>query len=99
MSTNNRADPKVGELIHFSFVFDGIESDKMDVDAAYLRVQQKFHYFNEIILKPEQKDILSHLLKGDDCFGILPTGFGKSLIFTLFPLLKDEVQNVSFRAK
>jgi hypothetical protein len=47
-------------------------------------------------LKPEQKDILAHLLDGSDCFGILPTGFGKSLNFTLFPLLKDQAENVSF---
>jgi hypothetical protein len=99
MSTTKGADPKVGELINFLFEFGGIESNKMDVDAAYSRVQQKFNYFNDIVLKHEQKQILLHLMKGDDCFGILPTGFGKSLLFTLFPLLKGEFQNVSFQAK
>ena len=33
------------------------------------------------VLKSEQKEVVESLLKGRDVFGVLPTGFGKSLIF------------------
>ena len=40
------------------------------------------------VLKSEQKKAVESLLKGGDVFGVLPTGFGKSLIFQLFVLEK-----------
>ena len=36
-------------------------------------------------LRKEQEDCLKNLVRGKDVFAILPTGFGKSLIFQLFP--------------
>ena len=33
-------------------------------------------------LRPEQKDAISTLVSGKDLLAVLPTGFGKSLIFT-----------------
>ena len=35
-------------------------------------------------LKPEQKEALEFLLSGRDVLAILPTGFGKSLIYQVF---------------
>ena len=35
-------------------------------------------------LKPEQRKALNYLLNGKDVLVVLPTGFGKSLIFQLF---------------
>ena len=34
-----------------------------------------------VVLKVEQKEDVESLLRGKDVFGVLPTGFGKSLIF------------------
>ena len=45
------------------------------------------------VLKSEQKAAVESLLKGRDVFGVLPTGFGKSLIFQLFVLAKNRVSN------
>ena len=39
-------------------------------------------------LKPEQKLAVECLLKGKDVLAILPTGFGKSLIYQLYVLAK-----------
>ena len=36
-------------------------------------------------LRKEQRTCLINLARGKDVFAILPTGFGKSLIFQLFP--------------
>ena len=38
------------------------------------------------VLKSEQKEAVWSLLKGTGVFGVLPTGFGESLIFQLFVL-------------
>ena len=47
-------------------------------------------------LKEEQTEILSAVLEGKDVFAQLPTGYGKSLIYTLIPLLLDELHvNIS----
>ncbi|XP_048728852.1 probable ATP-dependent DNA helicase RecS isoform X2 [Ostrea edulis] len=42
-------------------------------------------------LKEEQIEILSAVFEGKDVFAQLPTGYGKSLIYTLIPLLLDKL--------
>ena len=41
-------------------------------------------------LHKEQKECIENLFLGRDVFAILPTGFGKSLIFQLFPRLTSQ---------
>lgn len=43
--------------------------------------------YGDIELKKEQKEVLEYVYKGRDCFAVLPTGFGKSVIFHLIPYL------------
>lgn len=45
----------------------------------------------DIKLKTEQIETISAVLEGKDVFAQLPTGYGKSLIYTLLPLLMDEI--------
>ena len=47
------------------------------------------------VLKSEQKEDVESLLKGRDVLGVLPTDFGKSLIFQLFVLAKNRASNSS----
>ena len=42
--------------------------------------------------KKEQVDIIHGFLNGRDVFGILPTGFGKSLCYACLPMLFDELK-------
>ena len=42
-----------------------------------------------LVLKREQKEAVSRLLKGKDVLAVLPTGFGKSLIYQSFVLAKE----------
>ena len=42
-------------------------------------------------LKSEQLNALKAFLQGRDVFGFLPTGFGKSLIYQLAPLVLEEM--------
>ena len=37
-----------------------------------------------IVLKAEQEMALYSLLEGNDALAVLPTGFGKTMIFTMF---------------
>ena len=52
-----------------------------------------------LVLKEEQKAALyavtSKKSKKQDCLCILPTGFGKSLIFQLIPFVVDRLEKVS----
>ena len=41
-----------------------------------------------LVLKCEQKEAVSRLLEGKDVLAVLPTGFGKSLIYQSFVLAK-----------
>jgi superfamily II DNA helicase RecQ len=59
------------------------------VQLAYSKVQEKYKFPEE--LKELQKQAILHLLNRRNILCVLPTGFGKSLIFTLLPLLLDEV--------
>ena len=48
-------------------------------------------YFQIPELKPQQIELLKRTLRGQDAIGILPTGFGKSLVFQLYALLTPRV--------
>ncbi len=48
-------------------------------------------YFQIPELKQEQIKLLQRTLHGQDAIGILPTGFGKSLVFQLYALLSPRV--------
>ena len=54
-----------------------------DVDLDGLASDLRF------VLKAEQKEAVEKLLRGKDVFDVLPTSFGKSLIFQLFVLAKN----------
>ena len=47
----------------------------------------------EFVVKVEQKEDVESLLRGKDVSGVLPTGFGKSLIFQLFVLAKNRASS------
>ena len=42
-------------------------------------------------MKPEQEELVKEFISGRDVFGILPTGFGKSLCYGCLPLVFDEL--------
>ena len=55
-----------------------------------------------LILKPRQKEALqSFVFKGQDCLIVLPTGYGKSLIYQTLPSLFDKIsaRNLSSKDK
>ena len=43
-----------------------------------------------VLLKREQKQAIVSLLNGEDVLAVLPTGFGKSMIFTVFGIAESE---------
>lgn len=65
-----------------------VQFTDVEFEAALSNSLQHFHHISG--LKHEQKLCLETVAQKRDVFGILPTGFGKSLIFQLLPcLLKD----------
>jgi len=52
----------------------------------------------EIILKEEQEKAVVELLLGKDVLAILPTGFGKSLIYTSFALASTDLRSAKTSA-
>ena len=50
----------------------------------------------DIILKPEQVKCFEYILQGYDVIAVLPTGFGKSLLYQLLPdiLPTKTIQNI-----
>ncbi len=48
-------------------------------------------YSRHLPLKPEQEECLVHILNGGDVVTLLPTGFGKSLIYQLLPIVSEKL--------
>lgn len=44
-----------------------------------------------IQMKSEQLQVVESFVKGNDVFGVLPTGFGKSLCYACLPLVFDKL--------
>ena len=61
----------------------------MDLNQAFSLVRDQYNI--NISLKQEQVEILQLLLLKKNAVAILPTGFGKSFLFLLPPLLLDQV--------
>lgn len=47
-------------------------------------------------LKQEQLSLITAICNGKDSLGVLPTGYGKSMVYTLAPLLMDQVSNLTY---
>lgn len=66
-----------------------------DVCVAYAKVRELYSDKLPESLKPQQLTCLVKLLNSKNVFAVLPTGFGKSLVYGVFPLLKDEIESTS----
>lgn len=67
------------------------EYDPVFVDAvSYAALSCNLNFF----LKQEQMQALSEYVKGKDVVVNLPTGYGKSLIYSLCPLVCDNLRNI-----
>ena len=69
------------------------QTTNMDIDQAALTKVLKLFDVKE--LKKEQSEIINSLFHKRDCIAVLPTGFGKSLPFQLYLLLKREMTRMS----
>lgn len=54
-------------------------------------VEEGLHQLGYEMIKPEQLAAVESLLKGDDVFLSVPTGFGKSLVYQLLPFCSDSL--------
>ena len=59
------------------------------IDTAITKVISQLENISS--LKDEQRTALEAFLSGKDVFALLPTGFGKSLIYQLAPLVAKEM--------
>ena len=65
----------------------------MDREAAAIRAASRDMGYSA--LKPQQEIIVRHVLSGRDVFVSLPTGSGKSLCYTLLPMVFDRLKQPS----
>ena len=64
-----------------------------DIDEKINKcIEKSLNYLSAIgrpiVLKCEQRISIQHLSLGKDVIAILPTGFGKSMMFTVYALAK-----------
>ena len=58
-------------------------------ENTLLKVFSSKDTLKHITLKVEQNESIYHLINGGDLLAVLPTGFGKSLIFEVLLLVKE----------
>ena len=66
--------------------------EKIDVQRVYQSLKPDFPKF-DFELKSKQVECLSNLIQGHHVLALLPTGYGKSMLYTLFPLLVEQVRS------
>ena len=54
------------------------------MNEAQILLKKHFGYEN---FRPGQEKIISHILNGEDCLGIMPTGAGKSICYQIPALI------------
>ena len=67
--------------------------DDVIVNFNRIRLKYKWPYTE---LKEEQQQAINFILNKNNVFAFLPTGYGKSEIYVLPPLLLDEVNDFKF---
>ena len=65
------------------------------VRIAVKKFNDAQNYKNELKLKREQEMAVQELLAGHHVLAVLPTGYGKSMIFTMFLLATEEIRRLS----
>lgn len=73
------------------FVFNGTRS----MEEVLQRAMGALSLHDQAI-KDKQREAIQHICKKEDTFCVLPTGYGKSLIFGLLPLVTDMVYILHF---
>ena len=64
--------------------------EKKNIDGAIqTALRNKQSVSGITVLKDEQHSVLKSFLAGDDVLGVLPTGFGKSFIYQLAPVVLE----------
>ena len=58
--------------------------------GAFANVKHKLKL--NMSLKAQQVEVIENLHNGSDTLCVLPTGYGKTAVFMLFPLIMDEVK-------
>ena len=43
-------------------------------------------------LKPKQRDAIESYISGNDTFVVLPTGYGKSVVYAALPIIFDKLR-------
>jgi len=62
----------------------------VSVSSLFPVIRTKY-LFTVTSLKPEQDDIIERVVAKKDVFAFYPTGFGKSLMYLVPPLISDLV--------
>ncbi|ELU17259.1 hypothetical protein CAPTEDRAFT_200623 [Capitella teleta] len=62
------------------------------MDSLLISINADYPLLCVNYLREEQKQALQVLLDGKDCVAVLPTGFGKSLIYGLYPMMLSKIQ-------
>lgn len=61
----------------------------MEVQAALEKTIEELGLHT---LKPKQREAVEAFIAGRDTFVILPTGYGKSIIYAILPNLSDRIR-------
>ena len=73
----------------------------MESSACYVSPQPEMNILDAVAsvstglnlqLKDKQKEVIQKFCEGHDMFVSLPTGYGKSMIYGIFPLVLDRLR-------
>jgi len=67
----------------------------MAVETTSSKDEEAVRDLGLVILKPKQREAIESFLSGKDTMVVLPTGYGKSIIYAALPWIFDKLRGTA----
>jgi len=80
--------------MNLGVAMDTASDTAMSLAAREAAIEDAVRELGLETLKPKQRDAIVSFLSGNDTLVVLPTGYGKSVVYAALPLIFDKLRGI-----